>query len=57
MPCQVNGGKHSRVSRYHGDKEPELGVQIHDISVSEDELSLPLLSAGEYDSYLLSCYR
>ena len=46
MPCQVICGKHSRVSRYHGDKEPELGVQIHDISVSEDELSLPLLSAG-----------
>lgn len=29
----------------HGDEEPKLGIEVDYVAVSENELSLPLLSA------------
>ena len=41
----------------HGKEETELWVQVHIVAVSEDELRLALLLAGQHDGNLLSGHR
>ena len=45
------------LSPHHGDEKSKLGVQVDNISVSENELTFTFLPASEHDSDLLSCNR
>lgn len=41
---------------YHGQEETKLWVQVHIVTISEDELRLALFLAGQHDGDLLSSH-
>ena len=45
------------LSPYHGQEDSELGVQVDDVSVGEDELRLALLLGCQHNVDLLGSHR